>query len=171
MGQVSFNQLYLMAKKGIVHGKFPDQHNPKCEVCFMSKATRRQWRHKKKKNKCVKAKLTPGQVVSVDQSMSEMPGHVAQTTGTSTEQRHQVATAFVDQETSCTRLQLQFTALAEETVKAKEKFKLHMESVGMKVRHCHADNGVFAANKWRKHCAEARQTLSFAGVKKNQRSH
>ena len=60
MGHISHDRLRLMAKKGITPRKFSDQHDPKCEVCVMTKTARRQWRHKRKKNEAQKVKLDLG---------------------------------------------------------------------------------------------------------------
>ena len=52
----------------------------------------------------------------------------------------------------------------EETVEAKEAFERYVRSHGVQVAQYHADNGVFADNKWRKACADNQQALSFCGV-------
>ena len=59
---------------------------------------------------------------------------------------------------------MQCSATVDKTAKAKERFELHMESMGTKVKHCHADNGIFTANKWGQHCTDYGQTLTFARV-------
>jgi len=59
---------------------------------------------------------------------------------------------------------LQKSTSADETVEAKEAFELLAESYGVDTQHCHADNGVFADNKFRKAVREKSQGLTFCGV-------
>ena len=166
MGHISFKRLRLMAKKGIISRKFLGQKDPKCQACLMAKATRRRWRtnSKKPKVKDINQDLTPGQVVSVDQLTTETPGYVAQMTGIPTKQRYTSATIYVDQATRYTYVHLQYSTTAAETVEGKQKFELHMASMGHKVLHYHADNGIFAANQWLNDCQTKGQGISFAGV-------
>ena len=64
----------------------------------------------------------PGEVVSVDQMVSPMPGLIAQITGKITNKRYKYATIFVDQTSHFGYVYLQKTATTEETIEGKEAF-------------------------------------------------
>ena len=59
---------------------------------------------------------------------------------------------FVDHATDYTHVHFQRTDNAEETVEGKEAFERKAAEHGIKVKHYHADNGVFATKLWRSHC-------------------
>ena len=71
---------------------------PMCNDCCGAKATRRPWRSKGSKHKQSHIKRTshPGEVVSVDQLESSIPGFIGQITGRLTRQRIVGSTIFVD---------------------------------------------------------------------------
>ena len=71
---------------------------------------------------------------------------------------------FVDQASGFGYVHVQKTNTAEETLEAKAVFEKLAATHGVKVRHYHADNGVFVAKAWRKACTEQGQGLTFAGV-------
>ena len=77
------------------------------------------------------------------------PGYVAHTKGIPTKHRYTAATIFVDQPTRYTYIHLKFSTSADDTLEAKSHFEEHMASLGHQVKHYHADNGIFADNKWR----------------------
>ena len=58
---------------------------------------RKPWRTKGKHSKTRRVATEPGQIVSVDQLESPMPGFIAQLKGILTKQRYKYATVFVDQ--------------------------------------------------------------------------
>ena len=88
-------------------------------------------------------KPKPGQVVSVDQMVSQTPGLVAQMTGKLTTQRYKYVTVYVDQGSQLGYVYLQRTNTAEETLKSKQAFELYAERQGVKIQAYHADNGIF----------------------------
>jgi len=102
--------------------------------------------------------------VSVDQLVSTTPGLIAQLRGLPTTKRYNAATVFVDQFSGLSFVHLQKTTSAEETIEGKSKFEAYASSNGVEVQHYHADNGVFADNKFRQAVITSRQTLSFCGV-------
>jgi hypothetical protein len=53
---------------------------------------------------------------------------------------------------------------AEETLKAKKAFELHAESFGVQIKQYHADNGRFQDIKFKEHCIEQSQRLTYCGV-------
>ena len=106
----------------------------------------------------------PGQCVSVDQIVSPTPGLVAQERGILMIKHYKYATVFVDQATDFTYIYLQVSATADETIEAKDAFECKVESMGFRVKHYHANNGVFAMIKWRASCYGRGQGLTFAGI-------
>ena len=68
--------------------------------------------------------------------------------GHPTIQRYKVVTVFVDYATGFSFVHFQRTSTAEETVQGKELFEQCAASFGHKIKHCNADNGVFAFKMW-----------------------
>jgi len=108
--------------------------------------------------------LQPGDIVSVDQLVSPVPGFIAQMTGKLTTKRYRYATVYVDQASRLGYVHLQKSPDAEETVNGKEAFETHMASMGITIKAYHADNGIFRAHKWMDACKNNSQRLTFAGV-------
>jgi len=71
---------------------------PMCNDCCGAKATRKPWRGKGKRyiQKHLKKTPYPGEVVSVDQMESSIPGFIGQMTGKLTNQRIVASTVYVD---------------------------------------------------------------------------
>lgn len=162
---ISFKRIQDMARWGILPRRLAKCPIPICTACMYGKATKRPWRQKSSRNRDESSKpKQPGECVSVDQMHSPTPGLVAQVSGTLTTKRYKVATIFVDQYSGYSYVHLQESTGAEETVRGKEAFERHMASMGVKVQHYHADNGVFRSRLWEQHCYDKRQGLTFAGV-------
>eukprot|EP00957_Ditylum_brightwellii_P152639 11618352-Ditylum_brightwellii.AAC.3 len=125
--------------------------------------TKRPWRSKGKQSN-IKPATAPGQCVSVDQLESGHPRLVAQLKGKLTKRRYRAATVFVDHFSGYTYVHLQHNLTGDETVWAKEAFEAHLNKSRIKVRHCHADNGRFANNKFLHHVQEGKQTISYCGI-------
>jgi hypothetical protein len=71
---------------------------------------------------------------------------------------------FVDLYSDYTFVYLQMAITAEETLKAKKAFELHAESFGVQIKQYHADNGRFQDIKFKEHCIEQSQRLTYCGV-------
>jgi hypothetical protein len=71
---------------------------PMCNDCCAAKATREPWRGKGKRHfqSHIKKASNPGDVVSVDQLESSIPGFIGQMTGRLTNQRIVASTVYVD---------------------------------------------------------------------------
>ena len=91
--------------------------------------------------------LKPGEVISVDQMVSLVPGLIAQMVVFLIKQCYLYATVFVDQASCMGFAYLQKTCSAEETIEAKRSFKQYAENRGVRVQVYHADNGIFKAMK------------------------
>ena len=164
-GHASFAKLQNMAKQNIIPRRLAKCQVPTCSACLFAKATRRQWRNKRRKHWTEKKQpMKPGEVVSVDQLISPTPGLVAQMTGTLTKQRYKCATIYVDQYSGLGYVYLQKSTDADETIKGKKAFEAYAKQHGVSIRAYHADNGVFRANKWIDDCRKSEQGLTFAGV-------
>ena len=164
-GHISFRKLQIMAKRGIIPSHLAKCPLPSCSSCMYTKATRRSWRSKSKKNyEPPDPPTRPGQIVSVDQLVSPTAGFIAQLTGRLTLKRYMYATVYVDHYSRYSYVYLQKTSTAEETIEGKKAFEQHMKQMGVEVSAYHADNGIFRANKWLEECRASKQTLTFAGV-------
>ena len=106
----------------------------------------------------------PGQVVSVDQLVSPVPGLIAQMTGFITKQRYKYATVYIDQFSSFSFVYLQCTASAQETLQSKQAMERYAQARNITIKAYHADNSIFKAKEWVQACHEARQQLTFAAV-------
>jgi hypothetical protein len=85
----------------------------------------------------------PGEVVSVDQLESSIPGFIGQMTGKLTNQRIVASTIFVDHASDLSYAYHQTSMNSEETLKSKLAFEKFAASHGVNIKHYHADNGRF----------------------------
>ena len=153
-----------MARQGILLKKLAHCKIPSCSACLYRKATKRAWRSKLGKQTTEKKTLKPGEVISVDQMVSPVPGLFAQMVGFLMRQYYKYATVYVDQASRMGFVYLQKTCSAEETIEAKRAFEQYAENRGVRVQAYHADNGIFKAKKWVEECCQRKQELTFAGV-------
>ena len=164
-GHISFSKLQNMAKQNIIPMHLAHCAVPACSACMFAKATRKQWRSKRRKDWTEqKTAFKPGEIVSVDQLVSPTPGLIGQMTGRLTRKRYKYATVYVDQYSGMGYVYLQKSANAKETIKGKHSFEAHCRQQGVRVQAYHANNGIFQANKWVDDCRQKQQTLTFVGV-------
>ena len=161
---ISLSKLQEMAHQGILLQRLSHCKIPSCSACLYGKATKRAWRSKQGRQRQEKKTLKPGEVISVDQMVSPVPGLIAQMVGFLTRQYYTYATVFVHQASHMGFLYLQKTCSAEETIEAKRAFEQYAENRGVRVQAYHADNGIFKAKKWVEECRQRKQDLTFAGV-------
>ena len=161
---ISFSKLQEMAHQGILPQRLAHCKIPSCSACLYGKAMKRAWRSKLGKQRQEKKALKLGEVISVDQMVSPVPGLIAQMVGFLTRQCYKYATVFVDQASCMGFVYLQKTCSAEETIEAKRAFEQYAENRGVRVQAYHADNGIFKAKKWVKECQQRKQDLTVAGV-------
>jgi hypothetical protein len=165
LGHASPAKIRMMASLGILPRRLAKCPIPVCTSCLYGKATRRQWRNKPKSSKgATRTATRPGECVSVDQLASPTPGLIAQLRGIPTTKRYKCVTVFCDQATGYGYVHLQKSTGADETLEGVKAFETRMAAFGVTVRHYHADNGIFADNKFRAACRDKGQTLSFCGV-------
>ena len=165
LGHEPFKNLQWMAQQGLIPKRLAKCRVPKCAACYYGKATRRPWREKGSANKHrIAAATAAGQIVSVDQMKSTVPGFIGQIKGCLTRQRYHFATVFVDQFSGLGYVHLQKTDSGEETLEAKQAFEGYSRSMNVRIQHYHADNGRFAENLFMNHVKKMKQTISFCGV-------
>ena len=163
MGHVSFDKLQNMARANLIPRPLAYVKPPVCPGCAYGKQHKRPWRHKNQKRKLAPT-TSAGQVVSVDQMKSEVPGIVPTFRGFLVLQRYEGATVFVDHYSRFAYVHLQTKLDGEQTVEAKQAFERLAASHGVRVRHYHADNGIFADSMFRQAVQTAHQTMTFCGV-------
>ena len=161
---ISFSKLQEMARQGILPQRLAHCKIPSCSTCLYRKATKRAWRSKQGKQRQRKNALKPGEVISVGQMVSPIPGLITQMVGFFMKQCYKYATVFVDQASHMGFIYLQKTCSAEETIEAKRAFEQYAENRRVRVQAYHADNGIFKAKKWDEECRQRKQDLTFAGV-------
>jgi hypothetical protein len=108
--------------------------------------------------------LSPGDVVSVDQLESSVPGLLGQITRNLTRKRIVGTSVYVDQASDLGYIYHHTSMSSEETVKGKEAFEQYAKTHGVYVKHYHADNGRFKDKEFMKSIEKNNQTISFSGV-------
>jgi hypothetical protein len=161
LGHESFSHLQWMAQSGVLPQRLATCRVPQCTACYYGKASQRPWREKGSayRNKIASATV-PGQIVSVDQMQSTVPGLVGQLKGIPTRQRYHYVTVFVEQFSGFSFVHLQKTSSGEETLDAKIAFEGFARSLNVSIQHYHADNGRFCG--WPTSRKKVRQSV-FVG--------
>ena len=117
--------------------------------CLYGSAHRRSWRTGKEYSHLRKAE-GPGDVVSVDQLVSSVPGFIAQEQGNVryklTRRRFKAATVFVDHFSRLSYVHIHTSTGGDEAVQAKEAFEAYDAQRGVYVKHYHGDNGIFKSD-------------------------
>jgi hypothetical protein len=134
---------------------------PMCNDCCGAKATRRPWRSKSLKSSHIKRATNPGDIDSVDQLESSIPGFIGQMTGRLTRQRIVGSTIYVDHASDMSYIYHHTSMTSEETVKGKQAFEKFAATHGVYIKHYHADNGRFKDNLFMKDMESKGQTISF----------
>ena len=164
-GHISFKLLKNMAIQGIIPKHLAHCTPPKCSSCLYGKQTKRPWRTKAKPAKIGgRMPNEAGQCVSVDQMISKTPGLIAQVKGWLTNKRYKAATVFADHASGLTYVHVSEGTTAEETLEAKAAFESYAETMGVTIKHYHADNGRFAENAFMENVKQSGQSISFCGV-------
>ncbi len=134
---------------------------PMCNDCYCASAARTPWRTKPTKDDNKKlnriSKLKPGEIVSVDQLESSVPGLLGQITGIPTTQRIRGSSVYVDHASDLSYIYHHTTLTSEDTVRGKEAFETYAKAHGVCIKHYHADNGRFKDNAFLKSIHENHQ--------------
>ena len=163
-GHAPMHKLQHMAADGNLPAQLATFLVPLCTSCLSGKATCKPWRDKPATARPLCTITKPGQCISVNQLTSTTPGLVTQLRGKATTKQYMVATIFVGHYSGLNFTHLQKTTSAEETIQGKEKLEAYAASCGVQVVHYHADNGIFAVNKFQQTVSDTKQTLGFCGV-------
>ena len=94
---ISFSKLQEMARQGILPRQLVQCMIPTCSACLYGKAMKRAWQSKQERQRQQNQALKPGDIISVDQMVSPVPGLITQMVGFLMKQRYKYATVFVDQ--------------------------------------------------------------------------
>ena len=144
---------------------------PLCAACQLGKMKSVSTGHKTSKpisernNNLKKEALDPGAAVSVDQYQTKTPGRLPLTYGKEKEKdRFNGGTIYVDHSTKLIKTYNQVSLRAGETLVGKDLFERFARENGIKVRHYHGDNGVFASKAFKEHCRQREQTVDFSGT-------
>ena len=168
LGHLPFKVLQNLAKHHIIDPALSKVEPPFCPGCMYGKQTRRTWRtkpSKKLRRKGLKRAHRPGQTVSVDTMPSgSVPGLMPQLKGTPTTRRYRYATVFIDHYSDLTYTHMHENNSAEQVLEGKLAFERFAYSSGVRIRHYHSDNGVFADKDFIASCKATNQTYSFCGV-------
>ena len=117
---ISFSKLQEMARQGILPQRLAHCKIPSCSGCLYGKDTKRAWRSKQEKQRQRKKSLKPGEVISVVQMVSPVPGLIAHMVGFLMKQPYKYATVFVDQASCMGYVYLQKPCLAKKPSKQRE---------------------------------------------------
>jgi GAG-pre-integrase domain len=165
LGHLSFERIRQMAERGDLPSRLMKCKTPKCAACMFGKATRRPWRTRAPVNRFKSPPANrPGDVVAVDQLISSTPGLIGQMKGFITRKRYTVTTVFVDHFSGLSFVHFQLSTSVAETVVAKRTFERYAKAHGVKIKHYHADNGVFAAKGFVEEIQHCGQTISYCAV-------
>jgi hypothetical protein len=163
-GHISMHRLQMMAKRGILPSRLAKCRVPVCQSCLFGKMDKRNWKTKVYQEGGLDKAVKPGEMVSVDQLQSPIPGLVAQLKGTPTRERYTCATIFVDHFSDLTYVYLQRSTDGDDTLEAKREFERYARSCGVNVLAYHADNGRFVDSKWMNDMKNKDQSYSLCGV-------
>lgn len=81
-----------------------------------------------------------------------------------TSRRYHCACVFVDHFSDYTYAHLMKAQDGDEVLAAKKAFEATADSHGIRIKHYHADNGIFSAKQWLDDCRDSHQGVTFAGV-------
>ena len=165
LGHLPFARLQAMARAGDLPRRLTTCRVPECAACRLGKATKVPWRTKGKNNTgSIHPVTAPGQCISVDQLESTTPGFIAQLKGRATRNRYKYVTIFVNHFSGHSFTYLQKRITSDETVRAKVAYEAYAKSLGVTIKHYHADNGRFADNAFLQSVAGCKQMISTCGV-------
>ena len=96
-GHMPFGILVQAAQLGILPKNIITKDHPKCPSFLYGKSMQCNWHTKTPHGTIAPLATKPGNVVSVDQMESSVPGFLGQNMGQLTQKWHKTATIFVDQ--------------------------------------------------------------------------
>jgi hypothetical protein len=143
---------------------------PLCAACQMSKQTRRNPEVKigspipEKEMSLKRGNLQPGDMVSIDQYVSTVPGRLPKTYGKEPKKdKYTGGTLFVDHATGYIYLGHQVSLRVGETLQTKHAFERFAMEAGVKIKRYRADNVPFGAREFTDDLDLQGQTISYSG--------
>ncbi len=165
LGHLTFPKLKQLTLNGKILKKLTKVLPPKCAGCLFGAMTKLPWQGKETKaDHEVFVTIKPGECVLVDQMTSTEVGFFAQLKGKLTKKHYKCTTIFVDHYSRLHFVHLQLDDKSDKTLAATLAFEHYAAEHGVKILHCHCDNGCFHNNAFQQACHEARQQLTFYGV-------
>ena len=144
---------------------------PLCVACQMAKQTRRNPEVKvgsaipEKEMSLRRGAMQPGDMVSIDQYVSMLPGHLPHTKGKEPKhQQYNGGTLFVDHATKHIYLQHQVSLQVGDTLRSKHAFEQFAAEHGVTIHAYRADNAPFGAQEFTADLARKHQTLTYSGT-------
>ena len=144
---------------------------PLCSACQMAKQSRRNPGVKletpipEKEMSLRRGKLEPGDMVSIDQYASALPGRLPHTKGKEPKRdKYNGGTLFVDHATSHIFLRHQVSLKTGETLRAKHAFERFAAEHGVTIKAYRADNVPFAAKEFIADLEAKRQDVTYSGT-------
>lgn len=145
--------------------------NPLCVACQIAKQSRRGSQSithtaiKQKEMMLRRDNLEPGDVVSLDQYSSALPGRLPNTKGKEKHKdRYIGGTIFVDHASGKVFIKNQVSLNSGETVQAKRMFERDASDSGVKIKSYRADNLPFGSKEFTADIESKNQTITMSGV-------
>jgi hypothetical protein len=143
---------------------------PLCTACQVARQTRcgagtlKELKDPEKESLLKRGNLEPGQMVSIDQYISALPGRLPHTKGKESKKNiYRGGTLFVDHASGYIFLKNQVSLRVGETLRAKQAFEFAAQH-GVRVCSYHADNVPFSAQEFIDHLEQQDQTIIYSGT-------
>jgi len=141
---------------------------PLCTACQMLKQHRRGHGVYKKSEKEMalrEGKLNPGEMVSIDQYMSAVPGRLPHTKRKESKKDKYIGgTLFVDHATGHIYLRNQSTLNVGDTLKSKNAFERFAKEYGVAIKNYHTNNVLFGAKDFVADLELKHQHITYLGT-------
>lgn len=141
---------------------------PLCTACQMAKQNRRGTGVSVKPDKEMairKGNIQPGEMVSIDQYISSIPGRLPNTRGKESKKEKFIGgTLFVDHASGYIHLRNQQSLRVGDTLKSKHSFEHFSKAHGIKIQSYHADNVPFAAPEFVADLELKQQHITYSGT-------
>ena len=144
---------------------------PLCAACNLSKQNRRTPATESRQNipeadmTLRRGHLHAGDMVSIDQYMSALPGRLCHTKGKEPKKdKFTGGTLFVDHATSYIYLRNQVSLNTGETLQSKKAFEQVASQFGITIKGFRADNVPFGSAAFMQNLADNDQTMTFSGT-------
>lgn len=107
--------------------------------------------------------LQRGERVSLDHYVASRPGRMWNTRSCGKGNQYNGGSLYVDHASTFMFNYSQHTLQAAETIRGKTLFEQEARNIGVNIKSYRTDNGVFASQAFKQHCASQDQDLSYSG--------